>query len=90
MMVPTIHLNGTGKAGLLEGYLNVLAALRDAEAALCKAGPNGRDYYPQGAGAIYRAQDEHRARLVKLDEIKTEIEALALAVDEGGHKGGAK
>lgn len=81
---PTIHLNGTAKADLLEGYLDALTALRDAHDALCKTAPNGRDYYVADTSgiAINIAMDEHRARLRKLDDIKKEIEAIAMAVSD--------
>jgi len=84
MITPTIHLNGTSKAALLEGYLDVLAAGRDLREALCKAAPHGRDYYPQGSQAYTDAATDHTARLRKLNEIIKEIEVIATAVSDQG------
>ena len=38
---PTVHLNGTSKADLLEGYIDAIRALRVAKDKLNKAGPTG-------------------------------------------------
>jgi len=81
-ITPTIHLNGTSKADLLEGYLDVLAAGRDLREALCKAAPNGRDYYPQGTQAYTDAAADHMARLKRLESIIKEIEQIATAVSD--------
>jgi len=80
MTKPTVHLNGTHRKDLYIQYSDAIAALRDAITALQNAAPNGRDYYPQGDLAIYRAQDEHAARLCKLGEVKKELEGLLEAV----------
>lgn len=79
---PTIHMNGTSKDALLKDLLEVLEALRKAQDALQKAGPNGRDYYPQGDHALRQAQAEHRERMVKLNQIYSEIEQLAEHVSD--------
>jgi hypothetical protein len=77
MMLPTVHLNGTSKEALLDGYCDALTALHGAVSKVQAAGPNGRDYYPQGDKAIQTAMAEHEARLTKLREIITEIETIA-------------
>jgi len=82
--IPTIHLNGTSKADLLEGYLDVLTALREASDALRKAAPNGRDYYVQGPDAYTAAATDHTARLRKLEDIRKEIEQIATAISDQG------
>lgn len=77
MMKPTIHLNGTS-AGELERQIDeAYDALNVAFAALKEMTPNGRDYYPQGPDAIYKAQDEHRARLQKITDVQKELSELA-------------
>lgn len=86
MMVPTIHLNGTSKQDLLADMLKAYHAIQHAKAALGQASPNGRDYYPQGNGALLIAQDEHRDRIDRLTSVADEIEALAMAIQDGGHK----
>ena len=82
MIVPTIHLNGTGKERLIEPLCDASHALTDAYEALKQTAPNGRDYYPQGPDALRQATEEHHARLRKLDAIKAEIDALTLAIDD--------
>jgi hypothetical protein len=79
MRLPTIHINGTSAKDLTEGYLTAYRAVGDAIDAVAKAGPNGRDYYPQGGEAIQEACNEHRARLVKLSEVQNELLELCVA-----------
>ena len=79
--VPTIHLNGTDRETLLEGYMTALTALRKAERAVQATGPNGRDYYPQGEGAIRVAQEEHANRLRAIATVIREIEQIAESID---------
>lgn len=79
MTLPIVHMNGTSARDLTEGYCDAASAVDAAMDALAKAGPNGRDYYcsPDG-NALDNALAEHRARLVKLNDVKTELNALAL------------
>jgi hypothetical protein len=81
-IVPLVHLNGTSKDALMEGYLHALDALRAAYDAVCATAPNGRDYYPKGDGATLLAVKEHARRLVDIAAIIREIEQIAEAVDE--------
>jgi hypothetical protein len=74
---PTVHLNGTSKESLLEGYCEAINALHEAGRKLAAAYPNGRDYYVQGPSATSAAMKEHEARMNKLREIITELEAIA-------------
>ena len=86
LMVPTIHLNGTSREQLIEGYLDALRALRAAEDAMGKITVHGRDYYVQnydqygeyvdGKPAIGRALDEHRARFDKIAAVISELEEV--------------
>jgi hypothetical protein len=66
--VPTIHLNGTGFTTLRNEYAAAYDAIDKAIDALVKAELNGRDFYPQGPDAFYRARDERQAALDKLRE----------------------
>jgi hypothetical protein len=70
---PTIHLNGTGAEALLLGYEAAGGALRAAMDALEEAGPNARDYYPQGSDAFPRAAREHASRVERLRSVLAEI-----------------
>ena len=83
-----IHMNGTGYRDLYEQYSAARAAVGDAITALCKATPNGRDYYPQPSGTMGRAQDEHQARVTKLIGITAELEYILMKVcDQEAAKG---
>ena len=82
LVFPTIHMNGTSKADLLNQVCDALSALRKAQEALQCASPNGRDYYVQEAGALTKALDQHCARLRKLNEVKNELEAIAEHIAE--------
>lgn len=74
---PTVHMNGTSRHSLREGYLLALHAVRAAETALGCCYPNGRDYHPQGPAAIDAAMAEHRTRAAKVREVIDELSALA-------------
>jgi hypothetical protein len=66
--IPTIHLNGTGFTTLRDEYAAAYDAIDKAMDALVKAELNGRDFYPQGPDAFYKARDERQAALDKLRE----------------------
>ena len=76
MLAPTIHMNGTSRKELQSLNMSAYLTLQAAAATLAKAVPNGRDYYPQGAGAIVHAMREHRQRLSMLQACITEIETI--------------
>lgn len=80
MILPTIHLNGSGKAHLVEAQLKVSNALSAAIDALRESAPHGRDYYPQGPGVINQAIEEHCSRLKKLEDLQKEIKAIIHAI----------
>ena len=81
MTLPTIHLNGDTAQTLTDGYSTAMIAVRDAIEVVCKTYPNGRNFYPQGPQAITAAMEEHRSRLVRLEEIAKELEELAIHCD---------
>jgi hypothetical protein len=81
MMTPTIHLNGTSKGNLLHYLGEAHSAIMEAQRKLADAAPNGRDYYVQSPQALYAAQDEHSARMQKLEDVKLDLEALCEAID---------
>jgi len=79
---PTIHLNGTSRAALLDAYTEASAAVRHAIAAVQNAHPNARDYYPQGDSATGEAMAEHMERLRKLQAVREELYTIAEAITE--------
>jgi hypothetical protein len=76
MIFPTIHINGTAACDLIEDLSRASASLYQAILDVERAGPNGRDYYPQGPGAIACAMREHEARLTRLTIVRQEIEDI--------------
>jgi hypothetical protein len=72
-MIPTIHLNGTSREELISQLRTAGEALLEARRALENAAPHGRDYYPQGKGAIQQAQTEHYERLRRIDDVYEEL-----------------
>jgi hypothetical protein len=81
---PTVHLNGTSRTALTEGYVNAMTAVEAAISAMSMTYPNGRDYYLQGQRAIQLAMDQHAARLAAVAQVRAELEELAFAAQEGG------
>lgn len=77
MILPTIHLNGTSRIELFDSHVAAIVALDQAIAALRRAAPNSRDYYPQSPQAYAQARDEHLARLAAMDAISRELHVLA-------------
>lgn len=78
---PTVHLNGTSREELQNQLQEAIWATENAIRKLANAAPNGRDYYPQGQNAWSRANDEHVARLGKLQSVVDDLEQIALAID---------
>lgn len=76
MILPTIHRNGTSRSALLSDAEDAYDALQKAIKALYDAGPNGRDYYPQGPGALITAVAEHDSRIDRLRSVADEIETI--------------
>ena len=77
---PTIHLNGSSEQRLLDALVAATVALRAAEDAVAETAPHGRDYYVQQDGRFEEAQRQHRARMVALELVRTELELQARAV----------
>jgi hypothetical protein len=77
MMRPTIHSNGTPQSALLDAHCTAMNAIRDAIEALAEIAPNGRDFYPQGEGALGIATREHIDRCQALRSVLGELEEIA-------------
>jgi hypothetical protein len=76
MILPTIHMNGTSAKELYEQLEKAFEAIQEAWAALKRASPNGRDYYPQGPQVVYAAEEEHFDRLNRLKSVQDELEEI--------------
>ena len=77
---PTIHLNGTSKKMLLDGYIEALHALKDAQEALQRIEFNARDYYVQGPDAWNKARDEMADQFGKLNEVEGYLTEVAIHI----------
>lgn len=77
---PTVHMNGTSGAALVEQLENAVNAIRLAETALSEASPNARDYYVSGSYSV--ARDEHTSRAVALQVVRAELEAIWESVQD--------
>jgi hypothetical protein len=78
---PSIHLNGTSKQALLDGWEEAYAHLSDALKYLAECAPNGRDYYVQDGPsqnglALFAAQEEHQKRMQAVRGVMAELQEL--------------
>lgn len=76
LIVPCVHLNGSGKTSLLRELESAHDAVSLAYDALKKMDINARDYYPYGPEAYSRAREEHLSRMKKLDLVRMELDAI--------------
>jgi len=82
MMIPTVHLNGSGATILLTQLRETYVAVKTAMDTLQSAAPHGRDYYVQGPDAYAAAAREHADRYARLNSVMMELVAIAEAVQE--------
>jgi len=73
--LPSIHLNGTSRVTLLDGYLHAYQLLCQASDALNSVEFNARDYYVQGPDAWSRATTERDAMRHHIRRLKEYLEA---------------
>lgn len=71
MILPTIHLNGTPRQMLEDGYLAAYSSVLKAMADFAKIELNARDYYPQGGEAFPEAVAQAGRAWDHLDACKT-------------------
>lgn len=84
MMIPTIHLNGTSKANLLDEIEAAYVAIEAAISALRQVTVHGRDYYVQGPNAYPQARDEMDKRLASLYTVQQELQSMYEAIHAQG------
>lgn len=80
MMIPTVHLNGTGKHNLLSELETAYAAVGTAIDALRQVTVHGRDYYVQGPHAYGQARTEMDVRLDALRAVQDDLLAMHTAI----------
>ena len=83
LVVPIVHLNGSGLDSLMEACLDQITAIDEAIAVMRQNTPHGRDYYPLGDAAHTQAVEQHMARIAKLQSVCDEVMSIAVAVSEG-------
>lgn len=82
MILPTVHSNGTSREQLVQLRLDVVAPLRVAISALQMACPHARDFYTQEAEAYDFARGVWQGRMTKLHDLRAQLEAEALAIQD--------
>ena len=81
LAVPTVHLNGTAKAALLDQISEAIQALHQATDKLACAAPNARDYYVQAdESAFQTAAKQHAHRMLRLGAVIKELELIGEAI----------
>ena len=86
LVLPTIHLNGTGAKMLAEGYEQAERKLSDFIDAFCNIEFNARDYYPQGPEAYEAARDRRYEIFKHIKVIKDYIIAHQIHIDDNTPK----
>lgn len=66
---PVVHLNGTSREALVNGYHDAWRALQRATEAFGEVEFNARDYYVSGNGAYADARRDRDEQLKKLSEV---------------------
>lgn len=81
---PIVHMNGSGRAGLLEPIFDAAMAGRRFADAIAATAPNMRDFYPlqDGAERYKTARAEHVARIAAIRAILVDLEAIAEHLQE--------
>jgi phage-related tail protein len=82
LAVPTVHLNGSNGETLREAAIEAAYALSRALNALQETYPDGRDYYPQGDGAMKNARDQHEARCEAIAKMRDEMASIAEQIQD--------
>ncbi len=74
---PTVHLNGTSRDALLQGYIDCVNAVSHAIDVIQKNPPNARDYdYYFVPGTWAAALAQYEARLEKLESVLAELREI--------------
>lgn len=74
-ILPAIHLNGTSRKMLAEGYDAIYAALHALEEAWGRCEFNARDYYVHGPWAWEAASEQRYDMARKIRDLKQYIDA---------------
>ena len=81
LTTPIVHLNGSSAKRLREDYEEAGNALYAAAKKLQATSPHGRDYYiSKDPNALFKAEAEHKTRMLRLNAVLEEIVELQIAV----------
>lgn len=83
LIVPIVHLNGTGQKGLLEQYKNAVISIAAAQDAISRIETHDRDYYVhprEGAGKEARKQRQAWANSLKT--IREHLTLIAVEIQK--------
>lgn len=80
---PQISLNGTSRDALVKQQCDVMRALDAAYTAMNEAAPNGRDYQYRPF-EFKPAREAWNERMQIIRDMRNEIEAHAVAIQDGG------
>jgi len=84
LVLPQVSLNGTSRNVLVEQQCDVMQALEKLRDAMSEAAPNGRDYQFRPA-EFAPARDAWDERMKIIHDMRKEIEAHAIAIQESGN-----
>lgn len=74
LTLPTVHLNGTSREMLLDGYTEAYRKLIEFRDIFSKIEFNARDYYVQGPDAYYKARDQRDAERQRIADLMLYLE----------------
>jgi hypothetical protein len=76
-IMPTVHLNGTGRKMLTDGYLAAHDAVQNAIEKLAGVEFHARDYYVHADPDAYtKARAERDEQFAKLESVRADIQAI--------------
>ena len=81
MIKPTIHLNGSSKQMLFDGWYNAYQKVREALNAIEAIPINARDYYPQGDDTWKMAVMEYTGICIEMNKIKTQLDEIVESLE---------
>lgn len=76
--LPTVHLNGTSREMLLDGYTEAYRKLIEFREAFARIECNARDYYVQGPDAYPRARNLRDAQFQHIVDLMRYLESHLL------------
>ena len=73
IVLPSVHMNGSGRKQLFEQHHNAYMAVQAAIVALRESFPHDRDYYIKGPDVGPQARREAEARIEALEKVLGEV-----------------